>query len=122
MKHIQHILSALCVCTFTASAQVTLEIKHAENSTVTAQSDVNLKQTLQIAGQEIETQSIQKFTTESVTGDHASDGTVSTRVTFKNWNGKWAFPGGIEMKFGSTVLMPKPSSNNSNPSLICFAP
>jgi hypothetical protein len=103
IKHIQHILSALCVCAFTTSAQVTLEIKHAENSTVTVQSDVNLKQTLQIAGQEIETQSIQKFTTESDTGDRAADGTMSTQVTFKNWNGKWAFPGGIEMKFDSAV-------------------
>jgi hypothetical protein len=71
MKHIQHILSALCVCAFTASAQVTLEFKQTEKSTVTVQSDVNLKQTLQIAGQEIQTRSIQKFTTQSVTGDRA---------------------------------------------------
>ena len=114
MKHIQHILSALCVCAFTASAQVTLEFKQTEKSTVTVQSDVNLKQTLQIAGQEIQTQSIQKFTTESVTGDRAADG---TRVTFKNWNGKWAFPGGIEMKFDSAVPDAKASVEQLEPIL-----
>jgi hypothetical protein len=99
----KHIFIALTACAITASAQVTLEIKQTEKFTLTQQTDVNIKQILQIAGQEIQTQSIQKFTTESVTDARAAVGTMSTRVTFKKWTGKWAFPGGIEMKFDSTV-------------------
>lgn len=99
----KHIFIALTACAITVSAQVTLEIKQTEESTVTQQSDITLKQILQIAGQEIETQSMQKLTTQSITGKRAADGTTSTRATFIKWNGKWAFPGGIEMKFDSAV-------------------
>ncbi len=103
MKHIQHILTALAACAISASAQVTLEIKQTEKSTITHQADISIKQILQIAGQEVPTESIQKFTTESVTGKRAVDGTLSTRATFTKWTSKWAFPGGIEMKFDSAV-------------------
>ena len=103
MNPIQYILTALAACSITASAQVTLEIKQTEKSTVTRQSDISLKQILQIAGQEIETQSIQKITTESVNGARDANGTMSTRATHTKWNGKWSFPGGIEMKFDSAV-------------------
>ena len=99
----KHILTGFAACAITTSAQVTLEIKQSEKSTVTQQSDITLKQILQIAGQEIETQSIQKLTTEFVTGARDDDGTLSTRVTFKKWIGTWAFPGGIEMKFDNAV-------------------
>ena len=67
----KHIFIALTACAITASAQVTLEIKQTEKFTVTQQTDVNLKQILQIAGQEIQTQSIQNFTTQFVTGKRA---------------------------------------------------
>ena len=99
----KHIFIALTACAVTASAQVTLEIKQTEKFTVTQQTDINLKQTLQIAGQEIQTQSIQNFTTQFVTGKRAADGTLSTQMTFTEWDGKWNFPGGIEMKFNSAT-------------------
>jgi len=103
MKYLNHTLIALVTCAFTASAQVSLQIKQSENSTITHHSDISIKQILQIAGQEVPTESIQKYTTKSVSGKRAADGTLSTRATFTHWNGKWAFPGGIEMKFDSAV-------------------
>ncbi len=101
MKHIQHILIALAACAITASAQVTLENKQTEKSTYTVKVGTNIKQTLQIAGQEIPTQTLQKFTIQSTTGKRATDGTLSSLGTFTEWDGQWGFPGGIKMKFNS---------------------
>jgi hypothetical protein len=101
MKHIKHIITALAACAITASAQVTLEIEHTEKSAFTSQSDVKLIQILKIAGQEIPTKSLQKFTVKSTTGKRAANGTLNTLATFTQWAGQWNFPGGIEMKFST---------------------
>jgi hypothetical protein len=85
------------------AAQVTLEIKHQEKSTLTTRTDVKIAQTLQLMGQEIITKNAQVLVTEHATGALADDGTLRTKVTIKKWTGKWEFPGGIAMEFDSEV-------------------
>ena len=84
-------------------AQVTLEIKHLENTQVATFSDINVVQNLQLAGQEIITKSKQAIITEYASGERAKDGTLRTKVTINKWTGNWEFPGGIKMEFDSEV-------------------
>jgi len=86
-----------------ASAQVTLEIKHQEKSSLTTQTEIKMAQTLQIAGQEIKTKNAQVLITEHATGARAGDGTIRTKSTIKKWMAKWKFPGDIAMEFDSAV-------------------
>ena len=94
---------SLMVFVASASAQVTLEIKHQEKTTHTTQTEIKIAQTLQLAGQEIVTKNSQVLITEHATGALADDGTLCTKVTIKKWTGKWEFPGGISMEFDSAV-------------------
>jgi hypothetical protein len=94
---------SLMVFVASASAQVTLEIKHQEKTTHTTQTDIKIAQTLQLAEQEIVTKNSQVLITEHATGALADDGTLRTKVTIKKWTGKWEFPGGIAMEFDSAV-------------------
>ena len=96
-------LVGLIVFGSSASAQVTLEIKHQEKSSFTTQTDIKIAQTLQIAGQEIKTKNAQVLITEHATGARDADGTVRTKSTIKKWTAKWEFPGGIAMEFDSAV-------------------
>ena len=86
-----------------ASAQVTLEIKHQEKSSLTTQTDIKIAQTLELAGQEIKTKNAQVLITEQATGARVGDGTIRTKSTIKKWTAKWEFPGGIAMEFNSAV-------------------
>ncbi|MBC8324233.1 MAG: hypothetical protein H8E27_01210 [Verrucomicrobia subdivision 3 bacterium] len=99
----KHLITALAACAITASAQITLEIKHTENSTFTSQHNVKLIQILKIAGQEIPTKSLQKFTVKSTTNKRAANGTLNTLATFTQWEGQWNFPGGIKMEFSTAT-------------------
>ncbi len=69
MRPIPLTLLAATAFALTASEQVTLEIKQTEKATLTQASEIKLKQILNIAGQEIETESHQKFTVKSITGE-----------------------------------------------------
>ena len=86
-----------------ATAQVTLEIKHQEKSSLTTQTDIKIAQTLQLAGQEMKTKNAQVLITEQATGARVGDGTIRTKSTIKKWTAKWEFPGGIAMEFNSAV-------------------
>ena len=90
-------------CVASASAQVTLEIKHQEKTTHTTQTDIKIAQTLQLAGQEIVTKNSQILITAHATGARAGDGTLRIKMTIKKRTGKWEFPGGIAMEFDSAV-------------------
>ena len=94
---------SLMVFVASASAQVTLEIKHQEKTTHTTQTDIKIAQTLQLAGQEVITKNAQVLIIEHATGARAGDGTVRTKSTIKKWTGKWEFPSGIAMEFNSDV-------------------
>ena len=87
----------------TVTAQVTLEIKHHQESKVIERSDIRVAQNLQLAGQEVITKNKQVIIIEHVTGTRAKDGTLRTKATIKKWTGKWEFPGGIMMEFDSEV-------------------
>jgi hypothetical protein len=86
-----------------ATAQVTLEIKHQEKSSLTTQTDIKIAQTLQLAGQEMKTKNAQVLITEQAIGARVGDGTIRTKSTIKKWTAKWEFPGGIAMEFDSAV-------------------
>lgn len=68
----------------TITAQVTLEIKHQEESKVIERSDIRVAQNLQLAGQEVITKNKQVIITEHVTGTRAKNGNLHTKATIIN--------------------------------------
>ena len=68
----------------TITAQVTLEIKHQEESKVIERSDISVAQNLQMAGQEVITKNKQVIITEHVTGTRAKNGNFHTKATIIN--------------------------------------
>lgn len=68
----------------TITAQVTLEIKHHQESKVIERSDIRVAQNLQLAGQEVITKNRQVIITEHVTGTRAKNGNLHTKATIIN--------------------------------------
>ena len=101
MKKTLLILFGLVAFVPAATSQVTLEIKHHENSTVKARHIHKSSDTGQIAGQKEDGKHSVVMISESVTGARAADGTLRAKRTAKTLTFKLESKGTVVVDFDS---------------------